>query len=159
SASGNFGSWGFDLSGADLNTRPGDDFFRHCNGTWFDRAVIAPDRQATGVDVVLAEKAEEQIREILEQGEQGVEAAARAELVNTHASYQGYRDEGRIESPAAPPIAATLQGFRPANSRFDLAVLMGSANDPLCSSIFGVGITIASKAPSRYAVQLGQAGL
>jgi len=159
SVSGNFGPWGFDLSGADFKTRAGDDFFRHCNGTWFDAAVIAPDRQATGIDIVLADKAEEQIREIVEQGERGVEPAARADAVKIHAFYGSYMDEARIEALDATPIAATLQGIRAANSRLDLAALMGSANDTLCNSIFGVGITIDAKQPSRYAVQLGQAGL
>jgi putative endopeptidase len=34
------GNFGFDLAGADFASRPGDDFFRHGNGTWYDHAVI-----------------------------------------------------------------------------------------------------------------------
>jgi hypothetical protein len=32
------GGWGFDLAGADFAKNPGDDFFRHGNGAWFDPA-------------------------------------------------------------------------------------------------------------------------
>jgi hypothetical protein len=30
------GDWGFDLTGADLGKKPGDDFFRYSNGVWYD---------------------------------------------------------------------------------------------------------------------------
>ena len=50
---GDYGPWGFDLTGADFETKPGDDFFRYANGAWFDRAGIAPDRDTNGVDTQL----------------------------------------------------------------------------------------------------------
>ena len=47
------GGLGFDLAGSDFAKHPGDDFFRHGNGAWYDRALIPPDRSAIGVDTVL----------------------------------------------------------------------------------------------------------
>src|SRR4029077_12266303 len=32
-----YGTWGFDLSGMDTKTKPGDDFFRYANGAWLDK--------------------------------------------------------------------------------------------------------------------------
>src|SRR4249919_2480751 len=58
SVSGEYQPWGFNLSGAAFATKPGDDFFRYSNGTWFDRTVIAPDRDVNGVDTVLTDLAE-----------------------------------------------------------------------------------------------------
>src|SRR5437764_11954594 len=39
-----YGVWGFDTAGADLKTKPGDDFFRYANGTWLDRVQIPADK-------------------------------------------------------------------------------------------------------------------
>ena len=39
-----FGKWGFDSEGADLKTKPGDDFFRYANGAWLDRVQIPADK-------------------------------------------------------------------------------------------------------------------
>jgi putative endopeptidase len=44
SAKPQYGAFGFDQAGQDLNTKPGDDFFRFANGAWIDKAVIAPDK-------------------------------------------------------------------------------------------------------------------
>ena len=59
------GSWGFDLAGADFATKPGDDFFRYGNGTWYDHAMIPPDRSAIGIFTALSITAEARIHDIL----------------------------------------------------------------------------------------------
>jgi hypothetical protein len=59
---GDYGPWGFDLTGAEFETRPGDDFFRYANGAWFDRAGIAPDSDTNSVDTQLSDIAEARIR-------------------------------------------------------------------------------------------------
>jgi hypothetical protein len=58
--SGQYEPWGFDLSGADLGTKPGDDFFRYSNGVWFDNAVIAPDHDTNSIDTTLSDITEAQ---------------------------------------------------------------------------------------------------
>lgn len=157
--SSDFGPWGFDLTGMNPATPPGDDFFRYCNGAWLDRTEIAPDRQVASVDTVLIDKAEAQIREILERGEEGVEGAVRADAAKSHTMYASYMDEARIEALDARPLAPTLQMIRGADTRAAHAALMGAANETLCTSIFSIGIDIDAKAPSKYTVLMGQAGL
>ena len=39
-----YGSWGYDTAGADLSTKPGDDFFRYANGAWIDHTSIPADK-------------------------------------------------------------------------------------------------------------------
>ena len=41
-----YGTWGFDLAGADTSTKPGDNFFRYANGTWIDKTQIPSDKPA-----------------------------------------------------------------------------------------------------------------
>ena len=61
-----FGVWGFDASGMDTSVRPGADFFRYVNGTWDKRTAIPDDRAGYGVDAILSDTAQREVREILE---------------------------------------------------------------------------------------------
>jgi predicted metalloendopeptidase len=63
--SGEYGPWGLDLSGADLGTKPGHDFFRYSNGAWFDHAAIAPDHDTNSIDITLLDITEARIHDIL----------------------------------------------------------------------------------------------
>src|SRR5215468_2378213 len=82
--------WGFDLAGADFGNNPGDDFFRHANGAWYDRALIPADRSSIGVDTTLNITAEVRIREILERGEEGVGPPARTDAAKIGAFYAAF---------------------------------------------------------------------
>lgn len=64
-APGNFGPSGIDLGELDPAIRPQDDLFRHVNGRWIDRTEIPADKARYGSFAVLAENAEEAVREII----------------------------------------------------------------------------------------------
>src|SRR5437879_5336845 len=100
---GEYGPWGFDLTGLDSSTKPGDDFFRYANGAWYDRTRIAPDRDSNGIDRVLNDSVELRIRDILERGQNGVEARARADAAKIGAFYAAFMDEARVEALDAQP--------------------------------------------------------
>src|SRR5215468_1124218 len=155
---GEYGPWGFDLTGMDRSTKPGDDFFRYANGDWYDRTRIAPDRDSNGIDRVLNDVVELRIREILERGEAGIEAGARTDAAKIGAFYAAFMDEARAETLDAQPIKPPIQQLRAAVSRDDLAALMG-APGTFFGSIFSVSIEVDSKAPDKYVVSIGQSGL
>src|SRR5215470_19695854 len=136
---GEYGPWGFDLTGMDRSTKPGDDFFRYANGAWYDRTRIAPDRDSNGIDRVLNDVVELRIREILERGEAGVEAGARTDAAKIGTFYAAFMDEARAETLDAQPIKPPIQQLRAAVSRDDLAALMGAPGTFL-GSIFSVSI-------------------
>ena len=50
-------SEGIDLAGMDTSTKPGDDFFRYANGTWFKSTEIPQDRSSYGLDAKLTDEA------------------------------------------------------------------------------------------------------
>ena len=50
-----YGTWGFDIAGMDNATKPGDDFFRHANGAWLDKAVIPADKPQYQLLIMLDE--------------------------------------------------------------------------------------------------------
>src|SRR5262245_44948927 len=114
---GEYRPWGFDLTGMESSTKPGDDFFRYANGAWYDRTRIAPDRESNGIDRVLNDVVELRIRDIVERGENGVEASARADAVKIGAFYAAFMDEARVEALDAQPIRSPVQQLRAAVSR------------------------------------------
>jgi putative endopeptidase len=68
-------------------------------------------------------------------------------------------DEDRIESRGSTPLESTLTAIRAANTHEKLGHLMGRNTFDFERSFFEVWIDADSKAPTRYAVFLGQGGL
>src|SRR5262245_53951994 len=149
---GEYGPWGFDLTGMHRSTKPGDDFFRYANGAWYDRTLIPPDRDSNGIDRTLNDVVELRIRDILERGEAG----ARADAAKISAFYAAFMNEARAETLDAQPIKPPIQQLRAAVSRDDLAGLMGAAPGTFFNSIFSIAIDVDAKAPDKYVVAIGQ---
>src|SRR5262245_11318555 len=66
SRSAALGDWGFEASGVDSRAVPGDSFYDYANGTWDAQTPIPPDRARYGVFDALRERAQEQLRAIIE---------------------------------------------------------------------------------------------
>src|SRR5687768_8493434 len=63
-----YGTWGVDLTARDPAFRPGDDFYRHANNSWFKANPIPADRTGWSVWTVLDEEIDRQLRAIAEEG-------------------------------------------------------------------------------------------
>src|SRR5687767_11991715 len=61
-----FAPWGVDLTAMDSSVKPGDDFFRYVNGAWAKRTEIAADRTFVGIDSVLNDQLDCDVRSIVE---------------------------------------------------------------------------------------------
>src|SRR6516164_4909791 len=72
-----YGSWGFDLSGADTGTSPGDNFFRYANGTWLDKTQIPPDKPAYSLRLAMTDLTDQRLKGMLEAA--GAQAADKSE--------------------------------------------------------------------------------
>jgi len=153
------GRWGFDLGGADFTTRPGDEFFRYGNGTWYDRAVISPDRSSAGVFLDLSNIAESRIRQIIENSDDSADSFSQADAGKIRAIYSAFMDEARAETLDVQPIGRLIQLIRGMGNRGELADLMGADNYSFFSSVFSIDIGPDDKEPDRYIVSIGQGGL
>jgi endothelin-converting enzyme len=58
---------GVNQANFDKSERPQDDFYRYVNGTWLKQTSIPPDRSNYGAFTILEEKAEKDIRAIVEE--------------------------------------------------------------------------------------------
>src|SRR5678816_746514 len=154
-----YGSWGFDLAGADTKTKPGDDFFRYANGTWIDKTQIPPDKPAYSLRLAMTDLTDKRLHEMMETF--GAKPADRPTSLEEKvgAFYHSFMDEARVESLAERAIGPELTEIKSAKSRDELATLMGRATTDFESSLFGFGIDVDLKDPNHYAFYIGQSGL
>ncbi|CAN7511541.1 peptidase M13 [Phenylobacterium sp. LjRoot225] len=151
------GSWGFDLAGRDPGVAPGQDFFKYANGAYVERLVIPADRSRYGAFDLLQELSQNRMRAVLDKA--AAEPHATGERGQVGALYRSFMNEAQLEALGAKPLQAELDAVRAARSKSDVARLMGHGQLGFGGSFFGPGIADDAKAPMRYAVYLGQAGL
>ncbi len=154
-----FGAYGFDSDGGDKATRPGDDFFRFANGGWVDRVEIPGDRPSYSLRAMMTDSTERRLHDLLEQYAAASGPAPATIEAKTGAFYKSFMDESQVDKLGARPLEATLAEIRSARTRAAIAGLMGRDNDDFEGTLFGVGIDVDIKAPGKYAVYVGQAGL
>src|SRR5689334_23483062 len=101
------GAWGVDLAARDMNVKPGDDFFRHVNGAWMANNTIPADRVTWGTNDILAEKAERDVREIIEDAARsGGAPGSNAQKISDY--YNAYCDQNAIDAAGLTPIQPAL---------------------------------------------------
>src|SRR5947207_8078614 len=61
-----YGAWGFDLSGAYISAKAGDNFLRYANGAWIDRTSIPPDKPAYSLRLAMTDLTEQRLTDMLE---------------------------------------------------------------------------------------------
>src|SRR5256885_16234352 len=120
-----YGTWGFDLAGADTKTKPGDDFFRYANGTWIDKTQIPPDKPAYSLRLAMTDLTEQRLHEMME-------TLAAKDVTNPStleekvaAFYGSFMDEARIEQLGAKTIQSGFSEGKKAGTREDLSAFMG----------------------------------
>src|SRR3954469_20928116 len=95
---------GLDLAWVDPGTRPQDDLFGHVNGKYVQTHVIPDDRAQDGAFRALRDRAEADVRAIVDEaaGEPGTDACKVADL------YASFMDTERIEALGTAPLQPLL---------------------------------------------------
>lgn len=154
-----YGVWGFDLAGADLKTKPGDDFFRYANGVWLDKTQIPPDKPAYSLRLAMSDLTEQRLHEMMEAASAKSAGGPRTLDEKVGEFYRSFMDEKRVDSLGVKAIQPELDDIKSAKSREEWAALMGRTATDFDSSLFNFGIDVDLKDPSHYAFYLGQGGL
>src|SRR3712207_5019682 len=96
----------------DPDIRPQDDLFGHVNGRWLRESEIPSDRSSWGAFVQLADDAEQQVRDIIEQLAEQVAAGDGADVDEDArkigALYASFMDEDRINRLGLRPVQPLL---------------------------------------------------
>ena len=151
---------GIDLTELDPAVRPQDDLYRHVNGRWIDRTEIPADKARYGSFAVLAENAEEAVRDIIT----GTEAPAAGDGAATEADkvaalYASFMDVERADALGAEPIAADIARAQAIGSIDELLTVVAEFERQGLGGFYGMYIDNDPGDPARYIVFVMQGGL
>jgi len=159
---------GIDLDGMDRSVAPGDDFFRHANGTWLKEAEIPADRAAWGTSGVLDELTSKRTRELIEEAAKS-SAPAGSDERKIGDTFATFLDEAAIEAKGLAPLKPELDGAAGLADKAALARALGGTlradvdvlnnTNLTTANLFGLWVAQDLDEPSRYSPFLLQGGL
>jgi putative endopeptidase len=149
---------GIDLSYVDPDARPQDDLFGHVNGRWLADHRMPADRATDGAFRLLADRAEEQVRDII------TEAAAANAAEDTDPQrigdlYASFMDTETIARLGVRALLDELAGVDAALTPAELAAELGELQRTGIGGGTGVYVDTDSKDSTRYLLHMSQSGL
>ncbi|MFT7685701.1 MAG: putative endopeptidase [Candidatus Azotimanducaceae bacterium] len=153
-----FGSFGVDLTARDEATKPGDNFFRFSNGSWLDSHEIAPERSSIGMGLIVHERAQERVKEIIEElgARSGAKGTAEQKVGDYYASWM---DTETLNKLGISPLKEDLDRIASIRDRKALTKEFGmSAYISGIRPIY-VGLGIDPIDPDKYNMSVGLSGL
>ncbi|HXO11116.1 MAG TPA: peptidase M13, partial [Mycobacterium sp.] len=149
---------GIDLSYVDAGARPQDDLFGHVNGRWLADHRMPADRATDGAFRLLADRAEEQVRDII------TEAAAANAAEGTDPQrigdlYASFMDTETIAGLGVRPLLDELAGVDAALTPAQLTAELGELQRTGIGGGTGVYVDTDAKDSTRYLLHMSQSGL
>lgn len=159
---------GIDVAGMDRSVKPGDDFFRYCNGAWLKQTEIPPDRAGVGVFSVLSDLSNKRTADLIE-GVAKSSAPAGSGQRKIADLFHSYMDEAGIEAKGLAPLKADLEAIAALRDKKELAHALGASLradvDALnntnfhTANLFGLWVAPDFNAPEHYTAYLLQGGI
>ncbi|KAA0086389.1 peptidase M13 [Mycolicibacterium sp. P9-64] len=158
---------GIDLSYVDDDARPQDDLFGHVNGRWLDDYPIPADRATDGAFRLLADRAEEQVRDLIteaaasqERSDRGIESAPSAtDAQRIGDLYASFMDTDAVARIGIQPLLDELAAIDAAPDQQALTTVLGGLQRAGISGGTGAYVDTDSKNSTRYLLHLSQSGL
>jgi putative endopeptidase len=153
--------------GMNPDIRPQDDLFGHVNGRWLEEAEIPSDRSSWGPFVQLADTAEEQVRQIIEdlaaavtQGDaDGGSATIDEDARKIGDLYASFMDEEAIRRVGTTPLRPLIEAVDGLRDVRDLAAFLGEVERIGGHGLFGSYVDTDDRQSDRYLFHLAQGGL
>ena len=149
---------GIDLSYVDGDARPQDDLFGHVNGRWLTEYEIPADRATDGAFRSLADRAEEQVRDIIIEASD-LKAAPGTDEQRVGDLFASFMDEAAVASAGVTPLLDELEAVDLAVDRDALASVLGALQRVGVGGGTGVYVDTDSKDSTRYLLHFSQSGL
>ena len=150
---------GLDQANFDKAVRPQDDLFRAVNGAWLSKTEIPADRSDYGAFAVLAEKAEDDCRQIIEDSAAAKDNRPGSERQKIGDLYASFMDAARAEKLGTRPIAARLAAVDAIHGKADLIRALGELGRIGVSGPLGCYVSTDAKQSDRHILAVSQAGL
>jgi len=151
---------GIDLSAVDSAARPQDDLFGYLNGRWLAEYEIPPDRATDGAFRMLHDRAEEQVRDLIERAADGT--ASREPSPDERRIgdlYATFMDEDTVARVGLAPLRDELASVDDAADAAALAAVVGRLQRTGVGGGARVYVDTDSKDSTRYLLHLNQSGL
>jgi putative endopeptidase len=148
---------GLDPSTFDSSVRPQDDLYRFVNGRWLATTEIPADRVTYGAFTELTERAEADLRSIIEETAAGHprNGTAKQQIADLYASVM---DEPRADALGASPLAAVLARIDAISSTRDLSAVAGHLGFLGTGGPFAATVVTDAVDPTLLIVQVTQGG-
>ncbi|WEV78464.1 peptidase M13 [Janibacter cremeus] len=143
----------------DPGVRPQDDLFGHVNNHWLKTVEIPADRGRYGVFDVLRERAEDDVRALIEEVGADPDSPSDSIAGKVGALYRSFLDEERADELGARPLAELLAAVDEVASVADLVTLTGRLARDGVSGFVQPFVNTDDRDSSRYVVYLEQGGL
>ena len=159
---------GIDLAGMDRSVAPGDDFFRHANGTWLKTTEIPADRGGYGVGAIVTDITNQRTVELIQQAAGGTSGAGSAgRKVGDY--YATFMDLPAIEARGLKPLQPAFDGIAAIRDVRGLSRVLGgrmradvdalNATNLYTDNVFGLWVAQDFNDHERYVPFLLQGGL
>ena len=143
---------GLDTAAFSSVIKPSDDLFRFVNGPWIDTYRLHDDKARYGSFDKLAEDAESQIRDILEDED--------CPAAKSQALYRSFMDTDTIEAAGATPIRPALDAIDHAADKAALTRTIGALKPiDMGPDVFDIAVFGDPKNPDTNVVHLEQSGI
>lgn len=142
----------------DKSVKPGDDFDAYVNGAWVKANKIPADKSSYGVFDILNDKAQEDVKAIIEESAKGNFAEGSNEQ-KVGDLYDSYIDMKTRDAKGIKPILPELAKIDAIKTYDDLAAYFGQANRNGAGSPVAVGVTEDFKDPTKYTLYAWQSGI
>lgn len=142
---------GIDPASFSAVTAPAQDLFRYVNGPWIDMYRLPDDRSRYGSFDKLAEDAENQIHDILEDDD--------CPAVKSRTLFRSFLDVNAIDASGLTAIADQLNAIDEATDKAGLVRALGAMNPIGGPDLFGIAVYGDPGAPETNIIHIEQAGL
>lgn len=151
------GSFGIELSARNLAVKPGDDFFMHASGTWYDNFEMPSDKTRYGAFSLLADRSEDRVKQIIDDISKAKDLSFEEQLIANF--YNAYMDIDAINAKGLEPVQALIDQINDIDSVIDLTSVFGNAWLTGVSSPINAGLGFNRLDPNEYQLSVGTGGL
>ncbi|HEX9981474.1 MAG TPA: M13 family metallopeptidase [Flavobacterium sp.] len=142
----------------DTLVKPGDNFTAYVNGAWMKKTKIPADKSGYGVWDIINDKAEEDVKVIIEEAAKGdFKDGSNEQKIGDF--YSSYMDTKSRDAKGVKPLLPELAEVDAISNYNDLAAYFGKANRTGIRIPFAVGVMEDFKDPTKYMLFTWQGGL
>lgn len=142
----------------DNSVKPGDDFNAYVNGKWMASAKIPDDKASIGIGQELSDKAQEDVKLIIDESSKGGFAKGSDEQ-KVGDLYNSYLNMDKRNELGMSPLKPAFTKIDAITNQTDLAIYFASSNKLGYNQPFALGQYVDLKNPKTYMIYTWQAGL